>query len=198
MITNKSLYLEEEGHTLIIVIIMIAILLSLVFTANELCSDNYKVKNVNSVCKKNFYVAEALSEEADIKLHEYLKKTVNSSYELVLKYVIQNDEEHDMDIETINRKFKSIFKQQIKMLKDKIENENDYNLKIVDKYNISVDITLEQCLSTHNFNISIFSVFKDEMITEKIRTKYIIKLPEYSDFEHNRNLIDKIDWVNYK
>ena len=39
---------------------------------------------------------------------------------------------------------------------------------------------------------------KDETITEKIETKYTIKLPEYSDFEHNKNLIDKTSWVNYK
>lgn len=155
------------------------------------------MKRTNSISKKNFYLAEALAEEVDMKLEEHLKRSVYDSYERILKYIGDNDY-GEMDVKVINRIFKSIFKDKFKLCQDELEDENTYNLKIIEGYDISVEVNLEEDLEKEVFNISILSTYEEKNIEEKIRYKYKVKFPEYDDFDHNKNLIKRPRWVNYK
>lgn len=189
---------DENGYILIFVIIITPILLLLGLTSHTISSDDYDMKKINSICKKNFYIAEALNEEAEIKLHESIKKYLDNSYEIILKYIIENDHNYDMSIEKIEKKFKVIFTNNIKNIRSEIEDIDNYNLRIIEKYNIDVKVVLEENLVSNDFEISITSTYKDRNIVERIRSKYKVKLPEYRDFEHNKDLIEKNHWKNYK
>lgn len=194
----KFLKNNENGYILIFVVIITPILILIGLTTHSISKDVYGMNTISSVCKKNFYIAEALNEEAEIKLYENIKIYLDNSYEIILKYIIENNYNQDMSIEKIEKKFKVIFINNLNNIKNEIEDKDKYNLKIIEKYNIDVKVAFEENMKTNDYEISITSIYKDRNIIERIRTKYKVKLPEYSDFEHNKNLIEKIHWKNYK
>ncbi len=183
---------------MIFVIITTSILLVLGFTTITISQDNFKMKNVNSISKKNFYIAEALSEEADMKLHEYLKKSLDISYEKLLNYISESDEINGTDIVLINEKFQEFYKEQVYLMKRELEITDNYNLKIIEKYEFLIKVNIEDNLETDGFNMHILAIFEDENIVEKIQTQYTIDLPKYNDHDHNRSLLKRAGWVNFK
>ena len=172
-------------------------MLLLGLTTLSLTQTNHYMKLTNSISKKNFYIAEALAEEADMKLEEYLKRSIYDSYERVLKYIGDNDY-GDMDVKVINRIFKSIFRDKFKVCKAELEDINNYNLKVIEGYDILVEVILEEDIDKEVFNITIISTCDEKQNIERIIKKYQVKFPEYDDFDHNKNLIKEIRWVNDK
>lgn len=200
MIKIKRFYINEKGSVLFITIMMTAILLLLGTTASIISVSAYKMRKVESVAKKNFHIAEAISQEAEIKLDEYVKEYVENSYQELAEYIEKN-EAKTIDIEKRDEIFKDIFKKQAITLDSKIEDIEDYNLKIIEGYDLSVKVNLEDLEKQKNieeFDISIISSFEDRDIQESIRVKYKIKLPRYKSLEYNKNLIEQIEWSNYK
>lgn len=156
------------------------------------------MSKVESLSKKNFHIAEAISEEAELKLDEYIKRYLYNSYEKTSEYIKENE---GKSIKEKNEIFKEIFKDQILTLKKNLENTTDYNLKTLEKYDISVEVILEDLQKQKDieeFDISIISLFEEQHIPEMIKIKYKIKLPKYNDFKQNLNLIEKEQWSNYK
>lgn len=200
MISIKKFYCNEKGSVLFIAIMMTAILLLLGTTASIISVNAYKMRQVESVSKKNFHIAESISQEAEMKLDEYVKKYLDNSYQEVLEYIEKN-EDKTIDIEKENEIFNNIFKEQILTLDNKMEDTNNYNLKIVEGYEISVKINIQDLEKKENidgYNIVIFSSFEDKDIQESIRIKYKIKSPRYKNFEYNKDLIEQMEWSNYK
>ena len=190
--------LNEKGYALAFVIITTSILLLLGFTSLILSQDNFKMKNVNSISQKNFYIAEALSQEVEIKLDESLDESLEICYEHLSNYIEENDYDQILDEILINKKFQELYKEQVHIVKKKIENSSDYNLEIIEKYDVSIEVKLEENLEIQGFNMYVFSIFEDKNITEKIQTEYTIEFPKYNDSTHNKNLLKKIGWVNSK
>ena len=188
---------DERGYVLVLVIIITSILLLLGFTAIVLSQDNFKMKNINSISKKNFYVAEALSQEAEVKLDEHLDKILEDSYREIEVY-LEDNESSKLDINLIDKLLQKLFNEQIHIIKVKLEDVSGYNLKIIENYNFLVDVDIEESLEVEGFNISIVSIFEDENITEKIQTNYTIEFPRYEDSTQNKNLLKKVGWVNSK
>lgn len=195
MISIKPL--SEKGYSLVLIIIITSILLLLGFTAITLSQNNLKMKIVNSRSKKNFYVAEALSQEVDMKLHEYLEESLDITYKKLLKD-IEYEENSDIDIDLINKKFQQLYEEQVYETVKKLGNANNYNLKIIEQCNVSIDVKIEENLEINGFNMYVISTFKEQNILEKIQTDYIIHLPNYKDTKHNKQLIKKVGWVNSK
>lgn len=198
MISIKKFYFNEKGSVLFIVIMVTATLLLLGTTASVISLSSYKMSKVESLSKKNFHIAEAISEEAELKLDEYIKRYLYNSYEKTSEYIKENE---GKSIKEKNEIFKEIFKDQILTLKKNLENTTDYNLKTLEKYDISVDVILEDLQKQKDieeFDISIISLFEEQHIPEMIKIKYKIKLPKYNDFKQNLNLIEKEQWSNYK
>lgn len=189
---------NEEGYVLAFVIIITSILLLLGFTSLTLTQDNFKMKNVNSISQKNFYIAEALSQEVDVKLDELLDKSLEICYKQLSNYIEENNYDQALDEVLINKKFQELYKEQVHIVKNKIENSSDYNLKIIEKHDISVEAKLEENLEIQGFNIYVVSIFENRNIIEKIRTEYTIESPKYNDSIHNKDLLKKIGWVNSK
>lgn len=198
MISIKKFYFNEKGSVLFIVIMVTATLLLLGTTASVISLSSYKMSKVESLSKKNFHIAEAISEEAELKLDEYIKRYLYNSYEKTSEYIKENE---GKSIKEKNEIFKEIFKDQILTLKKNLENTTDYNLKTLEKYDISVEVILEDLQKQKDieeFDISIISLFEEQHIPEMIKIKYKIKLPKYNDFKQNLNLIEKEQWSNYK
>ena len=188
---------DEKGYTLVFVIIITSILLLLGFTAIVLSQDNFKMKNINSISKKNFYVAEALSQETEIKLDEYLDQILEDSYREIEAY-LEDNESSKLDINLIDKQLQKLFNEQIHIIKIKLENVNGYNLKLIENYDFLVSVSIEESLEIEGFNISITSIFEDKNITEKIQTNYTIEFPRYEDSTQHKNLLKKVGWVNSK
>lgn len=202
MIRIKVFYFNERGSVLLITIMMTSILMLLGTTANIVSVSTYKMRKVESVSKKNFHIAEALSQEAEMKLDELIKEYLYDSRREVTEY-IEEDEDSDMDIEEKNEMFKDIFKDKLRMLKVNIENTNAYNLRIIEKHDISIEVEseyLEKQEDVDQFGMSIISLFEDRDIAEKIKIEYeiIISALDYEDFKEDENVIEKIQWLNYK
>lgn len=200
MIRIKKFYFNEKGSVLFIAIMMTAILLLLGTTASIISVSAYKMRKVESVAKENFHIAEAISQEAEIKLDEYVKEYVENSYQELAEYIEKN-EDKIIDIEERDEIFKDIFKKQVITLASKMEDTEAYNLKIIEGYDILVKVNLEDLEKQKNideFDISVISSFEDRDIQETIRVIYKMKLPRYKKFEYNKSLIEQIEWSNYK
>lgn len=202
MIKIKKFYFNERGSILLLVIMVASILLLLGFTAMTVSLSAYKMRKVESVAKKNFHIAEAISQESEMKVDEYIKEYLDNSYEEIAVYIEKNEAKYKVvEVEEKNAIFKDEFKDQIITLKSNIEDVESYNLKIIEKYDIAVTLILEDLdiqEDIEGFDMSIISLFKEQNIEEKVKIKYRIDLPEYNDFKQNKKLIKKMQWLNYK
>lgn len=201
MIKIKKFYFNERGSILFLVIMTTSILLLLGVTASIISLSAYKMRKVETLVKKNFHIAEAISQEAEMKVDESIKEYLYNSYEEVLVYIEENEDKDEIIEEEKDEIFKDAFKNQIITLKNNIENVERYNLKIIEKYDISASLVLEELNieeDIEGFDMSIISLFKEKNIEERVKIKYRIDLPEYNDFKQNQDLVKKIQWVNYK
>ena len=212
MIKIKKLYYNEKGSILFLVIMMTFVLLMLGMTALTISLSSYKMRKAESVVKKNFHLAEAISQEAEMKLDEYIKDYLDNSYEKLVEYIEKN-EDKDIKKEQMKKIFNDSFNKQIINLKKQIEDVNNYNLKAIEKYDISVEARLEDLdiqEDIKGYDLYISSSFEEDNIEEKIKIEYRVRLPEYpketdshkySEFikyKENQNLIKKVNWLNYR
>lgn len=208
MIKIKKHYFNERGAVLLVAVMMTSILMLLGITASMVSISSYKMRKTESVVKKNFHISEAISQEAEMKLDEYIKEYLYESRKEVEEYIEKN-EDSDMDIEQRMNKeektemFKNIFKEKLKTLKKDIEDTNSYNLKIIEKHEISVEVVseyLEKQEDVEEFDMSIISLFEDQNILEKVKIKYKISMSElkHHSFKADKNVIEKIQWSNYR
>lgn len=187
MIPIKTL--NEDGYVLVLVLIVTSVLLMLGLMTINIAQVNYKMKQLNSQGKKNFYAVEALIEESEMKLHDYVGQAVDYSYESISPELIYEEN---------NKNFKNVYKKEIKKLKNKLEDTNSYSIKTIEGYKVMVEVELKECIGEEAFNLSIISTVKDKKITEKIKTQHKIIIPEYMDYNYNKQLAKRIDWMNYK
>ena len=212
MIKIKKLYYNEKGSILFLVIMMTFVLLMLGMTALTISLSSYKMRKAESVVKKNFHLAEAISQEAEMKLDEYIKDYLDNSYEKLVEYIEKN-EDKDIKKEQMKKIFNDSFNKQIINLKKQIEDVNNYNLKAIEKYDISVEARLEDLdiqEDIKGYDLYISSSFEEDNIEEKIKIEYRIRLPEYPNetdshkysefikYKENQNLIRKVNWLNYR
>lgn len=200
MILIKTL--NEEGYIFVFVLIVTSTLLTLGLATATISHTNFKMKQINSQGKKNFYVVEALVEESDMKLYNYVERanyhSYFSTYDDINKVCEYDKTKFELTYYEKNQIFKDVYKSEIKKMKTKLENIDEYSIKTVEGYKVTLEAELEECMEEEKFIISMISTYKDKNIIEKIKTQYNIIIPEYKDYGGNIQLVSRVKWMNYK
>lgn len=194
--------LDEEGYIFVFVLIVTSTLLTIGLATVTISETNFNMKKLNSQGKKNFYIVEALVEESDMKLYNYVLKANDysyySTYDDLNKISNYDKTKFELTYEEKNQIFRDVYRNEIKKLEKKLGNINEYSIKIVDGYKVTLEAELEECIEEDIFIISMISTYKDEKIMEKIKTQHNIIVPEYKDYGSNKQLVSRVNWMNYK
>ncbi len=191
---NRS---NENGFILIFVILISSILLLMGFSAIVLSNDDYEMKLIRSTVKKNFYIVEAATQEADMLIHNHIEDAVILSYEKIL--------ELELDEQSKTEAFKEMFSSQMLYLETKLEDVSLYNLKSRENKDFTIDAQVTKILidplieaekPVDNFNIKLSAVYNQKGVRECIEVEYHITGAEYGYYRSSEDLVKVKNWVN--
>ncbi|RKD34586.1 DUF2572 family protein [Thermohalobacter berrensis] len=192
-------HLNNNGSTMLLLVIITAILTILGTTILTLSITNYKMKVIDSREKKNFYLADTGLEIVEFIAKYVIKDAVESGNLAVEEYMdnldlgkeIEDEEagldspyikdDGTIDVDYIKAEQELIFEDAYtKYIKENLENRIK-NLKPKEDSNSLDDIKphIEASFNDQSFHLTVDSSYEKDNITKQISCEYEIKIPQY-------------------
>lgn len=197
---------KEDGYTLVLVIIISTSIFVLGIATTSVSFINYDMKRLNSISKRNFHIAEAGAEEAELILYEYIQEAIIYSYYEIYKYEeMIKLKGNSLEIENFytekrNNMFKEIYKRYANNIIVKLNDISEYNLNTQDGYNFLIESSISDIEHEDGikFILTIKSSYEGMGVMERIISEYLISIPTYGENHKSKDLIEKIGWKNFK
>ena len=178
VISLKRELLSEDGSTLVLLVIIIAVIIFIGISLLNITMSQYKIRKSNSEVKKALYMSETGLYEAYVRVYDLISEAMDDSESKADEYLLTTPE----DISGASLLFKNNYKQYI---------INNVISTIYDNTNPYTDVTNKVNLTfvSDKLTVKISSKYISNLGIEKITTAdIIISVPDYVDIKNG--LID--------